>query len=693
MTTAPLDRLSKLPSDLLVDSLLPQVAPRDLIALSRVNHEWHRFVTGEGGPCEILWQRRAASDFRFPVLASGRRTGWRALYSSLASSSASVWGQTTNGRLGFPSHRTAIPPSLRSLVIGDALPVPTRIELPAPPVALVAGGWSFHALGSNGEVVSWGQLNGGLFAGDDAPLANEGRTARPMVLPQSEALGSVAQLEAGRAHVVMRGEDGRVWEMRAFGRVVEVRDEAGRWGTSAGGGQAAVVLVQAGWDYSAVLTAGGDIYVWWGLAPAASDEGAAAAGEADLDDPSTQGVAFPLDLDTLRLPPLPSSSSTADPVSLISCGDDFILALTRAGALYRLDLSPVAPGPNQQRVPPGAVNDPHDSPIRSRESRSRLEAAFVSGARSWTYLHRFCDMGEVGRLEGLSASSGTRITHISAHFESFAAYSVPSSSDPAGSIVLLGRKDMDDSAAPIVIPELQNIGVIKIAHGDYHSLALTSSGHLLAWGAWSAGALGLGHPQLANTPLSSPSAAPPPRDSQQQPRPYPTPQFDDAPQPHPLFPGFLPARPAAPVQRPPERVETPTRVRFHGELRGGMETGRSKYVYAVTASGWHSGCLAVEASSSSSSSTSTSTSPTPTRLDDQDDDEQEQDDPMIRLHRRATAEQELADLARTADEETLNGSSGWMGRLGTMGPFRVGFAGRGARAGGGGGLTRGGGRV
>ena len=268
-----------------------------------------------------------------------------------------------------------------------------------------------------------------------------------MVLPQSEALGPIAQLEAGRAHVVLRGEDGRVWEMRAFGRVVEVRDEAGRWGASAGGGQGAVVLVQTGWvrpglsllcvleplreladsvfsalqDYSAVLTAGGDIYVWWGLAPAASDEGAAAAGEADLDDPSTQGVAFPLDLDTLRLPPLPSSSSTADPISLISCGDDFILALTRAGSLYRLDLSPVAPGPNQLRIPPGALNDPHDSPIRSRESRSRLEAAFVSGARNWTCLRRFCDMGEVGRIEGLSVSSETRITHISAHFESFAA--------------------------------------------------------------------------------------------------------------------------------------------------------------------------------------------------------------------------------------------------------------------------------
>ncbi|BGP39721.1 hypothetical protein JCM10449v2_003672 [Rhodotorula kratochvilovae] len=680
---SPLDYLARLPVDLLTDSLLPAVAPRDLVSLARTCRAWRDFLAGEGGPCEIVWQRKAERDFRFPVRASGRRTGWLALYRSLAVSSACVWGQTSNGRLGLPSNRYALPAPLRNLVIGDALPIPTRIELPAPPVSLVAGGWSFHALTAEGNVVSWGQLNGGLFTGGDAPLSNEGRILRPTVLPQMGTLGPVAQLEAGRGHAVMLGEDGRVWEMRAFGRVAEVRDEARCWGA---GTQNEVAAVQAGWDYSAVLTASGDIFVWWGLPPAACDEGATAAGEAGLSDPSSEGVAFPLDLDTLKLPPLPPSPAD-DPISLISCGDDFVIALTKAGQLFYLDLSPVPAGPGQRLVPPGANNDPHDSRIRSRESRGRLETAFLTGSRAWVYLRRFCEMNEVARLDGFretGITSGTRITHISAHFDSFAAYSVPSTSDPAGSIVLLGRKGVNEESEPQVIPELQSIGVIKVAHGDYHNLALTSSGHLYSWGAYSAGALGLGHPQLPNTPLSSAAAnATPPAPEAQQPRPYSMPQISNptaqlpTPQPqapYPLFPGFAPARPAALVERPPERVEKPTRVRFAGELDGARETGRERFVYAVTAAGWHSGCLAVDASSSSTAGAAV------------------EEEPVIRLSRPPTAEEEMAHLARAADEESLNGARSWMGRLGAMGPFRVGFAGRGAARGGGGALTRGTGR-
>ncbi|GAA6050234.1 hypothetical protein JCM3770_002749 [Rhodotorula araucariae] len=677
--SAPLDRLARLPVDLLTDSLLPAVAPRDLTALARTCRAWHAFLAGEGGPCEIVWQRRAERDFRFPVRASGRRAGWLALYRSLAVSSAFVWGQTSNGRLGLPPNRYALPAAVRNLVIGDALPVPTRIELPAPPTSLVAGGWSFHALTAEGDVVSWGQLNGGLFTRDEAPLSSQGRTLRPTVLPQMGTVGPVAQLEAGRAHTVMLGEDGRVWEMRAFGRVVEVRDEARRWGAETGSGAAAV---QAGWDYSAILTTSGDVFVWWGIPPGACDEGAVAAGEGNLDDPSSEGVAFPLDLDTLKLPPLPSSAPADDAISLISCGDDFLVALTKSGQLYYLDLSPVPVGPGHRPVPPGANIDPNDSPFRSRESRNRLETAFLTGARAWIHLRRFCDMGEVARLDGFKAggvASGTRITHVSAHFNSFAAYSVPSSSDPAGSIVLLGRKGVDGDSEPQVIPELQNVGVIKVAHGDYHSLALTSSGHLYSWGAYSAGALGLGHPQLPHTPLSSPAAntATPPDAEAQQPRPYPMPQITPpaaqfpAPQPrapHPLFPGFAPARPAAPAQRPPERVERPTRVRFAGELDGARETGANgRFVYAVTAAGWHSGCLGVDVSSSQASVPGA----------------QVAEEPVIRLSRPPTAEEEMAGLARVADAESLNGARSWMGRLGAMGPFRVGFAGRGAGRGGG----------
>jgi len=67
------------------------------------------------------------------------------------------------------------------------------------------------------------------------------------MLPQTETLGTVSQLDAGRSHTVMLGRDGRVWEMRAFGRVVEIRDESQRWGSGVDNVGSEVASVHAGW--------------------------------------------------------------------------------------------------------------------------------------------------------------------------------------------------------------------------------------------------------------------------------------------------------------------------------------------------------------------------------------------------------------------------------------------------------------
>ncbi|GAA5925200.1 hypothetical protein JCM1841_004683 [Sporobolomyces salmonicolor] len=675
--------LSRLPLDLLTDSLLPSLPTRDLIILCRTCHAWHTFLTTKGGACEILWQRRAVGEFNFPVGASGRRTGWFELYGRLARSAAYIWGQNDNGRLALPDATFRLPTSLRSRIIQGGLPLPTRLELPASPVSLVAGGWSFHALTAEGQVISWGTLNGESWARDDAPLRDDGRTVRPMILHQSDAIGPVVQLDAGRRHVVMLGGDGRVWEMRAFGRVVEVVDAGSRWGTSSraeGDPGRKVVSVHAGWDYSAALTISGDVYVWWESGPALLGRAAEAAGELSLSSPSTEGVAFSLEVDTLRLPPLPSPEK----IVLIACGDNFILSLTDQSKLYFLDLSAV-PDPTEPHAPQGARGDPEDSPTRSRESRGRLDAQFLTGRRGWRLMERFCRMEEVAKLDGFKEKGiapGTQITHISAHFKSFAAYSVPSSSDSSGSIVLMGDGDWHEQAEPHVIPELQGIGIIRIAQGDYHNLALTSSGHLYSWGAFSAGALGLGHPQLLNTPLSAPHPPAPPSSTEQplQPHPMPRPVNPNHPpagqQPHPLFPGFVPARPAGVIPPPPPRVEKPTRVRFPGddrlgdeaELEHGGEERQGKFVYAVTASGWHSGALAVDLSTSSSDQA------TPTAT--------EAEEPIIRLQQRSREEgRSEASGPGVAPEDGT-----WFGRLGRG--FRIGFAGRGMNRGGGGGPVR-----
>ncbi|GAA5885629.1 hypothetical protein JCM6882_007502 [Rhodosporidiobolus microsporus] len=684
--SAPNDPLSRLPVDLLTDVLLPVFTPTSLINLASTCRTWHAFLTQPGGPCEILWKKRTAADFHFPTGASGRRSGFCQLYGRLARSSAYVWGQNENGRLALPAASFRLPTSLRSRLINGGISIPTRLELPSPPVSLVAGGWSFHALTASGEIVSWGTLDAGNATGiESSPLHYPGRILRPQVLPQSEDIGEAVQLEAGRRHIVALGHDGKVWEFQSFGRAVEVRDETGRWGTVAGAGTLSatgVKAVQAGWDYSAVLTNAGDVYVWWQQGSALLDRKAAEAGERDLASFSTQGVAFPLEIDTLRLPPLPPSPShPEDKIELIACGDNFLIALTSASQLYHLNLSPV-PDPARPLGHQGARDDPEDSPVRSRASRARLEAEFVAGRRGWRRMSRFCDMEEVGQLDAFRETGiapGTRITHVSAQFHSFAAYSVPSTSDPAGSIVLLGDNERDEGTIPQVIPELQGLGVIKVSHGDYHNIALTSNGRLYSWGAYSAGALGLGHPQLSNTPLSAPHPPAGPSSADQPGQvgvlPFPPPQQ----QPPALFPGFLPPRALPRPPPPPDRVDKPTRVRFHSESADGSAAGTNtsgKFVYAVAAAGWHSGCLAVDLDADSSPAAAAA-----------------EEEPMIRLPRSEGEEaaEEMRRLAGEAQDESANGERSWMGRLGRN--LRVGFAGRGGVAAGAAGGAAGGGSV
>jgi hypothetical protein len=155
-------------------------------------------------------------------------------------------------------------------------------------------------------------------------------------------------------------------------------------------------------DYSAILTHGGDVYVWWQPSQATVIDAAVAAGEADLASPSTEGIVFPLQLDTLRLPSLPSSSEHPnDKVDVVAAGDNFLIALTTSSQLYYLDLSPVPP-------PQGVRDDRDDDSGRSRASVERLAATFLAGRRGWKPMSRFHDGGKA-------------VTHVSAHFKSFAA--------------------------------------------------------------------------------------------------------------------------------------------------------------------------------------------------------------------------------------------------------------------------------
>lgn len=245
-----------------------------------------------------------------------------------------------------------------------------------------------------------------------------------------------------------------------------------------------------------------------------------------------------------------------------------------------------------------------------------------------------------------------------------------------------------------------------------------STGRVYSWGAYSSGALGLGHPDLPNTPL----AIPPP-----QPHEEPGTASTAATPPSPGFvqraQAFFPPMPATPAYlssllpggllggpgpavvprrhvNPPERVDKPTEIIFDGEEQlcpaddgrghGGApgpapespRTGpkRTKFVYSITAGGWHSGCLAVDHN-----------------LDDgspADADPKEQvEAPVIDCYppqgaRSSSPSGDAAPLTPAPDAIGVG-----PGRINVRAsPFRIGFAGRGANRGAGGsGFTRGGG--
>jgi hypothetical protein len=57
----------------------------------------------------------------------------------------------------------------------------------------------------------------------------------------------------------------------------------------------------------------------------------------------------------------------------------------------------------------------------------------------------------------------------------------------------LGLGDKRDRLAPTVVDALWALPVVQLAAGDLHSVALTTNGHLFTWGSNSVGQLGLPH--------------------------------------------------------------------------------------------------------------------------------------------------------------------------------------------------------
>ena len=136
------------------------------------------------------------------------------------------------------------------------------------------------------------------------------------------------------------------------------------------------------------------------------------------------------------------------------------------------------------------------------------------------------------------------------------AYSIGSSS-----IVLMGDTNTTPASSPRILPALQNRSIISVVLGDYHNVALTSSGEVMTWGAYSAGALGLGDP------ITLVPGTPGGFETEEIRRTAEEEQWGE-----------------------PPAVEMPSKVRFDHGLR----KQKDRFCFAIAAAGWHTGALVMD---------------------------------------------------------------------------------------------------
>jgi len=155
-------------------------------------------------------------------------------------------------------------------------------------------------------------------------------------------------------------------------------------------------------------------------------------------------------------------------------------------------------------------------------------------------------------------------SQISANYLNFIAYSTGSSS-----IVLMGDTRTNPNSRPKIIPALQNKSIISVVLGDYHNVALTSSGEVMTWGEYSAGALGLGDPTTLVPGTPGAFATEEARQEAEEDR-----------------------------MGEPLAVEFPSKVRFDH----GLKMPKDRFCFAVAAAGWHTGALVIDLEVRASSS-------------------------------------------------------------------------------------------
>ncbi|WWD16048.1 hypothetical protein CI109_100473 [Kwoniella shandongensis] len=569
--------LTDVPSEVVLEYLLPVLPVKDIAALSGVNRHLHALTSDP-----TFWRLKTTSDFSFSPSSlppSPSSSWWTRVYLGLLHPRAFVWGSSDHGRLGgaelgrgvrrfgrfvdspaemmiggsdgrtFPE---TLRDSLRTVVSGGgggAMVGSGRDDEgkgTAGVVELQAGGWSFTARCSDGSVWVWGQLDGTIIR-FRAPSWEDKNCQCPE--PTKIPLPCRAEaISAGRRHLLVLDADNLIWELTAWGKAYHHTAPALTAPSSHGTTRNPPHIAQlsTGWDHSAALASDGSIHVWFPFSQAY---------EAGLtpDDRLNGPIGVFTDSD--------GDEDSSRALRWGTVGNDVVVTLPEIPERPVLDTHDDDWTDLGGEVVTGAVKGPkmrkeledewkdYESTRTAKDLAEGQKVVRIAGGLEFLIALR--KNGEVWHTrvkerhpitwQFLPYFSSPNITHITAQFESITTYATPTAHSSASAVYHSRLPHFSESFGetlqPDLLPALQDKGVIQVALGDYHYAALTSRGEMYTWGQGGSGQLGLG--------------------------------------------GFGGGR-----------KDEPTRVVFKSEGDDdGQREGEEDFVFAITAGGWHTGAL------------------------------------------------------------------------------------------------------
>lgn len=421
----------------------------------------------------LFWSSAVRSTFRVPnqpvVAHDGHR--WKKLYQRLLTETRPyTWGNNKYANLGH-SYVTSdqlyrLPPRTVRRARQCSWPQQMDHYRNFGIIAdLQAGGWSTTFLTSAGALLTTGVMNGLQTAGRLSWLHVMHQMPEPLKYPRGyihpmhkyNAQTAIRQFSAGRAHVVGLSDAGNIWSWNnidALGLEIKLLNVDLKERGNANG-RSKVKKVVAGWNKSAALIEDVGIVLW---DPVSRPE----------NDPASDDAILILDFVTVPqtahlkhrqrdISHGADESSIGEVLNFIVL-EDFVVFNTHLGRVFA------------SRITWTDGEHSANTPIE---------------------LHPHISQGDPSQAtENLLVEDDRYVTDVQGSFRSFAVFTKLGQ-------VLNATQDMLRQNTPIAftrIPALQNAGVISLAFGDYHFLALHKDGYITSYGTESegCGSLGLG---------------------------------------------------------------------------------------------------------------------------------------------------------------------------------------------------------